>query len=78
METPIAIRDARMTDGGRDRCFEDVVYNRIEDEKRATVERRRFDGDPTFAASTAFVRDDHSPALLPCSPPPAPSSAALP
>ena len=25
METPIAIRDARMADGGRDRCFEYVV-----------------------------------------------------
>ena len=37
METPIAIRDARMADGGRDRCFEDVVYNRVKDEKRATV-----------------------------------------
>ena len=37
METPIAIRDARMADGGRDRCFEDVVYNRVKDEKRATA-----------------------------------------
>ena len=37
METPIAIRDARMADGGRDRCFEDVVYNRIKDEKRVTA-----------------------------------------
>ena len=37
METPIAIRDARMADGGRDRCFEDVVYNRVKDENKATV-----------------------------------------
>ena len=37
MDTPIATRDHRMADGGRDRCFEDVVYNRIKDEKRATV-----------------------------------------
>ena len=37
METPIAIRDARMADGGRDRCFEDVVYILFKDEKRATV-----------------------------------------
>ena len=37
METPIAIRDARMTDGGRDRCFEDVIYILFKDENRATV-----------------------------------------
>lgn len=37
METPIAIRDARMADGGRDRCFEDVVYILFKDEKRVTV-----------------------------------------
>ena len=37
METPIAIRDARMADGGRDRCFEDVVYILFKDENRATV-----------------------------------------
>ena len=37
METPIAIRDARMADGGRDWCFEDVVYILFKDENRATV-----------------------------------------
>ena len=37
METPIAIRDARMADGGRDRCFEDIVCILFKDEKRATV-----------------------------------------
>ena len=37
MDTPRAIRDARMADGGRDRCFEDVVYNRVKDENKATV-----------------------------------------
>jgi len=26
-----------MADGGRDRCFEDVVYNRVKDENKATV-----------------------------------------
>ena len=26
-----------MADGGRNRCFEDVLYNRIKDEKRETV-----------------------------------------
>ena len=31
------IRDARMADGGRDRCFEDVVYILFKDEKRVTV-----------------------------------------
>ena len=37
METPIAIRDARMADGGRDRCFEYFVCILFKDEKRATV-----------------------------------------
>ena len=37
METPIAIRDDRMADGGRDQCFLDVVYNRVKDENKATV-----------------------------------------
>ena len=37
METQIAIRDARMADGGRDRCFEDVICILLKDENRATV-----------------------------------------
>ena len=37
METPIAIRDARMADGGRDRWFEDIVCILFKDEKRAPV-----------------------------------------
>ena len=37
METPIAIRDARIAVGGRDRCFEDVVCILFKDENRATV-----------------------------------------
>ena len=37
MDTPIATRDDRMADGGRDRCFEDVVYILFKDENKATV-----------------------------------------
>ena len=31
------MRDARMADGGRDRCFKDVIYILFKDENRATV-----------------------------------------
>ena len=37
MDTPIATRDDRMADGGRDRCFEDFVFILSNDENRATV-----------------------------------------
>ena len=37
MDSPIATRDDRMADGGRDRCFEYVVCILFKDENRATV-----------------------------------------
>ena len=37
LDTPIATRDDRMADGGRDRCFEDVVCILFNDENQATV-----------------------------------------